>query len=183
MGAAVGGLFILPALPPGSPRRAGSCLFFCISRRVPAYLCMSVPIYILYIYRAIRGTGEILGWLFPGVLVYVCNGGALIPSRPGGGKPHPENRIYFLMQGAAVYRCFAPPIKHAPVPSFPGPSRRPGRGVGLMGWAVPLYGCQIHKVLPGIRRRDPGPLHPSRPWGFILLLFYFRKCPVYTKVV
>jgi len=52
-----------------------------------------------------------------------------------------------------------------------------------MGWAVPLYGCQIRKVLPGVRRRDPGPLHPSRPWGFILLLFYFGKCPVYTKVV
>ena len=77
------------------PRRAGSCLFFCLSRCVPAYLCMSVPIYILYIYRAIQVTGEILGCLFPGLLICVCHGRGLIPSRPGGGKLPPKTEFIF----------------------------------------------------------------------------------------
>ena len=70
-------------------------------------------------------TGEILGWLFPGLLVCVYHGRGLIPSRIGGGKLPPENRIYFLMQCAGVYRGVPPPKKHAPVFLIPWPLQAP----------------------------------------------------------
>ena len=169
-----------PQVPPGGRDH----VYFSASLGAcpPISVCLSLYIF-LYIYRAIRGTGEIWGWLFPGLLVCVYYGRGLIPSRPGGGKLPPENRIYFLMQRVGVYRGVPPPKKHAPgflIP-WPLPASRLRRWVDGLG--LPLFRCQIRKALPGVRRRDPGPLHPSRPWGFILLLFYFRKCPVYTKVV
>ena len=104
----------------------------------PISVCLSLYIF-LYIYRAIRGTGEIWGWLFPGLLVCVYYGRGLIPSRPGGGKLPPENRIYFLMQRVGVYRGAPPPKKHAPgflIP-WPLPASRLRRWVDGLG--LPLF--------------------------------------------
>ena len=166
-----------------APRRAGSCLFFCLSRRVPAYLCMSVPIYILYIYRAIRGTGEIWGWLFPGLLVCVYHGRGLIPSRIGGGKLPPENRIYCLMQLVGVYLPFGPPIKHAP--RFPHPLAPPASRLRrwVDGLGRPLFMgvkfvkfCQVSGavILASCTPRGP---------GVVTLFFSTLETPGPTKVV
>ncbi len=92
MGAAVGGLFILPALPPGG--RDHVYFFASLGACPPISVCLSLYIF-LYIYRAIQVTGEILGWLFPGLLICVCHGRGLIPSRPGGGKLPPKTEFIF----------------------------------------------------------------------------------------
>ena len=162
-----------PQVPPGGRDH----VYFSASLGAcpPISVCLSLYIF-LYIYRAIRGTGEILGWLFPWLLVCVYHGRGVIPSRHGGGLFPSETRIYCLMRLMGVYRCFAPPIKHGP--RFPHPLAPPASRLRrwVDGQGLPLfYGCQIRKVLPGVRRRDPGHLHPSRPWGCYSIFLYFRN--------
>ena len=157
----------IASTPPRLPQAGGiMSIFLPLSARarLSLYVC---PYIYFYIYIGPYG-GRVKFWggYFPGCW-FMCVTAA--PSSPPGrgGKLHPENRIYFLMQGAAVYRCFAPPIKHAPgslIP-WPLPASRLRRWVDGLG-RPPFMGakfikfCQVSGavILARCTPRGPGVL-------------------------
>ena len=107
-----------PQVPPGGRDH----VYFSASLGACPPISVCLSLYIFYIYIGPYG-GRVKFWggYFPGCWFMCVTAAPSSPPGRGGGKLHPENRIYFLMQGAAVYRCFAPPIKHAPGSLIPWP--------------------------------------------------------------
>ena len=160
-------VYIASTPPKAPPGWRGHVYFFAsLGGCPPISVCLSL--YIFYIYIGPYG-GRVKFWggYSPGCWFMCVTAAPSSPPGRGGGKLHPENRIYFLMQGAAVYRCFAPPIKHAPGSLIPWPlpasrSRRWVDGSGrppFMG-AKFIKFCQVSGavILARCTPRGPGVL-------------------------